>query len=76
MVIISVIITKPTTKKDISYFCSASCIGKSHRLHSPLSTTKYTSPLEFKFSYEDLPLSHLQMNFNIIFLLLKAVQAC
>lgn len=31
-------------------FCSACCIGIAHRLHSPSSTTTYTSPLELVYS--------------------------
>jgi histone deacetylase 1/2 len=38
------------TNKDFSTFCTACCMGKAHRLHSPSSTTTYTQPLELVFS--------------------------
>lgn len=38
--------------KDINFFCSASCMGKAHRLHSTASQTIYSHPL--KLIYNDL----------------------
>jgi histone deacetylase 1/2 len=32
--------------KSQSSFCSACCLGKSHRLHAPSSTTVYHTPFE------------------------------
>jgi transposase InsO family protein len=37
-------------EKDVSTFCTACCMGKAHRLHSPSSETVYTSPLQLVFS--------------------------
>jgi len=37
-------------EKDVSTFCTACCMGKAHRLHSPPSETVYTSPLQLVFS--------------------------
>jgi histone deacetylase 1/2 len=36
--------------KDSSHFCAACCMGKAHKLHSPLSHTTYTTPLELVYS--------------------------
>jgi histone deacetylase 1/2 len=36
--------------KDKMPFCTACCVGKSHRLHSPASHTVYHKPLELVFS--------------------------
>jgi histone deacetylase 1/2 len=35
---------------DVSDFCTACCMGKAHRLHSPQSQTTYSQPLELVFS--------------------------
>jgi len=35
-----------TNNTDVSTFCVACCMGKSHRLHAPLSHTTYSQPLE------------------------------
>lgn len=40
----------PYSNKAESVFCSACCMGKAHRLHSPQSQTQYHSPLELIFS--------------------------
>ena len=37
-------------EKDVSTFCTACCMGKAHRLHSPSSETVYTHPLQLVFS--------------------------
>jgi hypothetical protein len=39
---------RSSNKNDM--FCSACCMGKAHRLHSPLSTTQYSTPLELIYS--------------------------
>jgi hypothetical protein len=36
--------------KDSIPFCTACCVGKSHRLHSSASTTVYHHPLELVYS--------------------------
>jgi histone deacetylase 1/2 len=36
----------PHSNKNVIDFCTYCCIGKSHRLHAPLSTTVYTKPFE------------------------------
>ncbi|KAK2354410.1 putative mitochondrial protein [Trifolium repens] len=38
------------SNKDTMPFCTACCVGKSHRLHSPASTTTYHKPLELVYS--------------------------
>jgi len=38
------------SNKDVSQFCTACCMGKAHRLHSPSSNTTYTHRLELIFS--------------------------
>lgn len=40
----------PYSNKENSVFCSAHCVGKAHRLHSPQSKSQYTTPLELIFS--------------------------
>jgi len=37
-------------EKDVFNFCTACCMGKAHRLHSPSSETTYTHPLQLVFS--------------------------
>lgn len=36
----------PFNSKSCNFFCSACCMGKAHKLHSPASHTTYSSPLE------------------------------
>lgn len=36
----------PCSSKTVSDFCNACCLGKSHRLHAPLSNTVYYAPFE------------------------------
>jgi histone deacetylase 1/2 len=36
----------PCSNKNASLSCTFCCIGKSHRLHAPLSSTVYTKPFE------------------------------
>lgn len=40
----------PLSNKVDSMFCSACCMGKAYRLHSPQSQTQYHTPLELIFS--------------------------
>lgn len=49
----------PYQNKSITDFCSACCLGKAHRLHSPASKTVYTKPFELIFSDLWGPAPHL-----------------
>jgi histone deacetylase 1/2 len=43
-------ISLSNNNNDVSDCCTACCMGKAHRLHSPQSQTTYSKPLELVFS--------------------------